>query len=473
MKNTLYLRPQSLAEAQAMLAAHPQAQALAGGQSLLAAMKLGLCHPTHWVDLQDLQELRRITLQADHLWIGAMVTHAQVARHADVKAWCPMLAQLAAGIADPQIRHVGTLGGSVANNDPAACWPAGVLAARATLVTTEREIAADDFFQGLFTTALRPQELILGLKFPASTCGHYLKFEQPASRFALVGVAVIRDHHGGVRVAATGLGHGVVRWHQAEQALGERWEVHALNDLDPHAHPALSDVHASAAYRQHLMAVLCRRAVAQLTGQAPGMPRAPAHAAAHRLSPTQDHIQDAHALKGEHVLQAPLVRVWQALLDPTVLQASIPGCTAMRLVSLHQYQATVKVGLGPVSAKFDTSVQLTPELEPTGNAQHAQCALHMTGQAGALGSGQAQVLVRLHQEGANTRLYWTAHPQLQGTLAQLGNRLVHASAQRLSEQFFERFAQVLLGEAPRRGIPVLFYALWQPLRHWWQHFFKK
>jgi carbon monoxide dehydrogenase subunit G len=165
--------------------------------------------------------------------------------------------------------------------------------------------------------------------------------------------------------------------------------------------------------------------------------------------------------------------VWQALLDPVILQASIPGCSTLRLLATHHYQATVKVGLGPVSAKFETTVQLTPEVEPSGDAQHAQCRLHVSGQAGALGSGQAQVQVHLRQVGAQTHLVWTADPQLQGTLAQLGNRLVQASAQRLSEQFFERFSCALSGEPPRRGAWFFSYALFQPLHRWWQHFFRK
>jgi len=478
MKHTGYLRPQSLAQAQAMLAAHPDAQALAGGQSLLAAMKLGLCQPTHWVDLQDLTELQHITRHHDHLWIGAMVTHEAVANSAEVQAWCPMLAHLAGGIADPQIRHVGTLGGSLANNDPAACWPAGVLACGATVVTTQREIAADDFFTGLFATALQPGELILGLKFAPIASGHYIKYEQPASRFALVGVAVTRSAQHTVRVAVTGLGHGVTRWPAAEAALTAQWGVSALDGLFIADSEAMSDVHASASYRAHLTAVLCRRAMAHQTGESPAMPRASQHRqrralATHTTQPASDTTPPGHSLRGEHLLNANLLQVWQALLDPAILQRSIPGCSAMRLLEPNHYQATVKVGLGPVSAKFETSVQLHPDMAPTPGSVHAQCGLDVSGQAGALGSGQAQVLVRLKQIGSQTRLTWSAQPQLQGTLAQLGNRLVQASAQRLSEQFFERFAHALSGESPRGGAWFFLYALSQPLRHWWQHFFRK
>jgi carbon-monoxide dehydrogenase medium subunit len=472
-----YLRPQSVTEAQTLLRTHPEAQALAGGQSLLAAMKLGLCHPTYWVDLQDLKELQHITPHRDHLWIGAMVTHEAVARSAEVKAWCPMLAELAGGIADSQIRHVGTLGGSLANNDPAACWPAGVLACGATVVTTQRDLLADDFFQGLFSTALEAGELILGVKFPRLASACYLKYEQPASRFALVGVAVTRDAQYKVRVAVTGLGHGIVRWSEAEQALNSQWGVCALDDVDTTQQLALSDVHASADYRAHLMAVLCRRAVAQQTGESPAMPRvkrnAPTMPSHTSEAPQTTSSAPVNTLAGEHLLNAPLSQVWQALLDPVILQTCIPGCSAMRLLATHHYQATVKVGLGPVSAKFETTVQLTPELEPRDDTPHAQCRLHISGQAGALGSGQAQVQVDLQHVGSKTRLRWTAQPQLQGTLAQLGNRLVQASAQRLSEQFFERFSHALSGEPPRRGAWFFFYAVWQSLRQRWQHFFRK
>lgn len=470
MRHTGYFRPQGLAEAQALLAAHPEAQALAGGQSLLAAMKLGLCQPTHWVDLQDLEELRHITRHDDHLWIGAMVTHETVAHSAVVRAWCPLLADLAGGIADAQIRHVGTLGGSLANNDPAACWPAGVLACGATVVTTQREIAADDFFMGLFSTALQAGELILGVKFAPIASGHYLKFEQAASRFALVGVAVTRSTQHSVRVAVTGLGHGVARWHAAEDALSAQWSVSALDGLFIPDSDAMGDVHASASYRAHMAAVLCRRAVARQTLEPAAMPRGVARRAAAALPHT---TPPGHSLQGEHVLNASLHQVWQALLDPAMLQMSIPGCSAMRLLQAHHYQASIKVGLGPVSAQFETQVQLHPEIEPHVDSIQARCGLHVSGQAGALGSGQADVLVHLQQEGTHTRLIWSAQPQLQGRLAQLGNRLVNASAQRLSAQFFERFAHALSGEPPRGSAWFFFYAFTQPLRHWWQQFFRK
>jgi carbon-monoxide dehydrogenase medium subunit len=478
MRHTDYFRPKGLAEAQALLAEHPEAQVLAGGQSLLAAMKLGLCQLTHWVDLQDLEELRHIARHDDHLWIGAMVTHETVANSAVVRAWCPLLANLAGGIADAQIRHVGTLGGSLANNDPAACWPAGVLACGATVVTTQREIAADNFFIGLFSTALQAGELILGVKFATVVSGHYLKFEQAASRFALVGVAVTRRTQHSVRVAVTGLGQGVTRWHAAEDALSAQWSVSALDGLFIPDSDAMGDVHASASYRAHMAAVLCRRAVAHQTHEPAAMPRGGVRRAAYRTSSSSSHttchtIPPGHSLHGEHVLNASLHQVWQALLDPTILQMSIPGCSAMRMLQTHQYQASIKVGLGPVSAQFETQVELHPEIEPNVDSTQARCGLQVSGQAGALGSGQADLRVHMQQEGTHTRLIWSAQPQLQGRLAQLGNRLINASAQRLSSQFFERFAHALSGEPPRDGARFFFYAFTQPLRHWWQQIFRK
>ena len=260
-----YLRPQELSEAVALLSQHADANALAGGQSLLASMKLGLIQPSHLIDLQDIEELHAIQLTKKGLWIGAMVTHAQVAHSEVAQSFSPMLSQLAGGIADPQVRQVGTLGGSLANNDPAACWPAGVVAHNGIVVTTQQRIPADAFFTGMFSTALAHNELITGVLFPQVAQGCYLKFEQPASRFAMAGVAVTRAHNKQVRVAITGLGHGVMRWQAAEQASQKNWCVNAVEQLTLDPTFALSDLHASAEYRSHLAAVLCRRAVAAMT----------------------------------------------------------------------------------------------------------------------------------------------------------------------------------------------------------------
>jgi CO/xanthine dehydrogenase FAD-binding subunit len=265
-----YLRPNSVAGASALLRQYSGARLLAGGQSLLAAMKLGLNAPTHLIDLQDLPELDQIRVQGDTLFIGAMCCHASIAASQVVRTFCPMLAELAHGIADQQVRQVGTIGGSLANNDPAACWPAGILAMGATLVTSQRDIAADDFFAGLFSTVLRADELLIGVRFTRPLSAHYRKYEQPASHFALVGVAVARFGPVAgetVRVAITGLGSGIVRWAAAEAAMTARWSAGALDGLTLSPDQALADIHAGADYRAHLAAVLCRRALAHLTGE--------------------------------------------------------------------------------------------------------------------------------------------------------------------------------------------------------------
>lgn len=272
----------SVEEAVGCLRRDPQARLLAGGQSLLAAMKLGLSAPTALIDLGAIASLRQIRLEGPALegaagpeglpaclWLGAMCTHAQVASSAEVRKHLPGLARLAGGIADAQVRNRGTLGGSLANADPAACWPAGVLACGATLVTDRRAIGADEFFQGLFQTALQADEVLLGVRLALPQAIAYLKEEQAASRFALAGVAVARCGDE-VRVAVTGLGQGVFRWHAAEQALQRRFEPQSLIGRTPDALRAGDDLHASAEYRLHLAGVLARRAVAQMTQQMAG-----------------------------------------------------------------------------------------------------------------------------------------------------------------------------------------------------------
>ena len=267
MQDFEFLRPASVDEALQYSRAHPEARLLAGGQSLLAAMRLGLSAPTHLIDLQDIPGLQDIRREGDLLHLGAMVTHARIAASAVVRGFCPMLADLAAGIADAQIRAVGTIGGALANNDPAACWPAGMLALDARFVTDRRTIPADTFFTGLYATALLPGEMLLAVRIPRPDAAHYRKQEQMASRFALVGVAVARFGTGEpstVRVAITGLGNGVQRWPDAEQRLSAHWSAAQLDGLAWSASAALGDLHASAAYRAHLAQVLCRRCVAVL-----------------------------------------------------------------------------------------------------------------------------------------------------------------------------------------------------------------
>jgi aerobic carbon-monoxide dehydrogenase medium subunit len=254
-----YLRANALEQVAQLLRADPEARLLAGGQSLLAAMRLGLAAPSQLIDLQALPELHGIVLQPNSLSIGAMCTHAQIASEKNVAAFMPMLAQVAAGIGDQQIRHQGTIGGSVANHDPAACWPAALLAANATLHTSQQSISADDFFTGMFGTILQSDEILLRIEFPAFALpaqAHYEKFEQLASRFALTGVAMVASAHG-VRIAITGLGAGACRWPEGEQAF-ETGNT-TLTGIDYDATQAYDDLHASARYRAHLVKVLSLR----------------------------------------------------------------------------------------------------------------------------------------------------------------------------------------------------------------------
>jgi carbon-monoxide dehydrogenase medium subunit len=203
--------------------------------------------------------------EGNALVIGAMTRHADVASNADVKSAIPALADLAGGIGDRQVRAMGTIGGSLANNDPAACYPAGALALNATIQTTQRKIAADDFFQGLFATALKDDELITGVSFPIPKKAAYLKFKQPASRFALIGVFVAQTDSG-VRVAVTGGGSGVFRHAGLEQALAQSFTPEAAAAVKIDAGDLSSDLHASAAYRANLISVMTQRAVAKALG---------------------------------------------------------------------------------------------------------------------------------------------------------------------------------------------------------------
>lgn len=257
-------RPSSLADA-TRAAANGNAKVLAGGQTLLASMKLRLASPEMLVDLGGIAELSGVRREGNALVIGAMTRHADVAANPDVKSALPALAELAAGIGDRQVRAMGTIGGSVANNDPSACYPAGVLALNATVHTTQRKIAADDFFQGLFTTALQDGELITAVSFPVAKRAAYIKFKQPASRFALVGVCVAQTD-AGVRVAVTGGGNGVFRHTGLEQALAKSFTPEAAAAVKIDASDLSSDLHASAAYRANLISVLTQRAVAKALG---------------------------------------------------------------------------------------------------------------------------------------------------------------------------------------------------------------
>jgi len=256
-------RPSTLAAA-TQLAANG-AKVLAGGQTLLAAMKLRLSQPGHLADLAGVKELSGICRDGNALVIGAMTRHMDVANHADVKALIPGLADLADHIGDRQVRAMGTLGGSVANNDPAACYPSALLGLGATVHTTSRKIAADDFFLGMFSTALAEGELITAVSFPIPKRAVYMKFVQPASRFALVGVFVAQTD-AGVRVAVTGAAQGVFRHSGLEAALNSSFTVASAAGVAIDASELNADIHASAAYRANLISVQTQRAVAKLLG---------------------------------------------------------------------------------------------------------------------------------------------------------------------------------------------------------------
>lgn len=254
-------KPATLADA-ARLAASG-AKVLAGGQTLLASMKLRLSQPGQLADLSGISELAGIRRDGNAVVIGAMTRHLDVANSDVVKAAIPALAELAGHIGDKQVRAMGTLGGSVANNDPAACYPSAVLGLGATVHTTSRKIAADDFFQGMFATALNDGELITAISFPQPKRATYMKFLQPASRFALVGVFVAQTDDG-VRVAVTGAGQCVFRHKGLEDALNKSFTVAAAAAVPIDASDLNSDIHASAAYRAHLISVQTQRAVAKL-----------------------------------------------------------------------------------------------------------------------------------------------------------------------------------------------------------------
>ena len=261
MQAFAYSKPTSVADA-VRAAAQEDAKLMAGGQTLLQTMKLGLIAPSAVVDISDLAELKGVSLAGGKLTIGAGVTHAAVAASKEVQAAIPALADLAGHIGDRQVRNRGTLGGSLANNDPAACYPAAVLGLGATVHTNQRQIAADDFFKGMFSTALKDGEIITAVSFPIPEKAGWQKFKQPASRFSLVGVFVSRGP-AGVRVAVTGAGAGgVFRATGLEAKLAGDYSAGALAGATVDAGNLNSDLHGSAEYRAALIPVLAGRAVA-------------------------------------------------------------------------------------------------------------------------------------------------------------------------------------------------------------------
>jgi carbon-monoxide dehydrogenase medium subunit len=269
MYDFTYHRPASLEEVARVAAASEDPKLLAGGMSLLPTLKQRLSRHSDLVDLAGIEGLAGIRREADALVIGAMTRHADVAASVEVKEAIPALAILAEGIGDPLVRNRGTIGGSIANADPAADYPAAVLGLGGTVVTNRRIIAGNDFFTGLFETALAPGEVIIAVRFPVPERAGYTKFPNPASRFAIVGVFVAkteRQTSGGVRVAVTGAGPCVFRLPEAEARLAKSFLPEALDGMVVRQDGLNTDIHASAEYRAHVIAVMAKRAVAQAVG---------------------------------------------------------------------------------------------------------------------------------------------------------------------------------------------------------------
>lgn len=260
MEEMHYHRPSSVAEAVKLAGAHGDDRLLAGGQTVLPSVRLGLLAPSGWIDLAGIAELRGIRVDGNAIVIGSMTTHEAVAASAEVRKRVPALAQLAVGIGDRQVRNRGTIGGSIANSDPAACYPAAVLGLGATVQTDRRTIAADEFFKGLYETALAPGEIITAVRFPVSEKAAYIKFKQSASRFALVGVFVAKTA-GGVRVAVIGAGPCAFRVKPLEEKLNAKFVPESCDGVSIPATGLNNDLHGSAEYRAHLITVLAKRAV--------------------------------------------------------------------------------------------------------------------------------------------------------------------------------------------------------------------
>ncbi|WP_416797167.1 FAD binding domain-containing protein [Ciceribacter azotifigens] len=262
MYATNYHRASSVEEAGRLIAAAEDGKYVAGGQTLVATMKQRLAQPSDLIDLRHVPSLKGIRVDGRNVTIGAGVTHAEVASSDLLRSVCPAICNLAGMIGDPHVRHLGTIGGSIANNDPAADYPAAMLGLGATIVTDRREIAAGDFFRGLFETALENGEVITAVRFRAPEKAAYVKFANPASRFAMTGVFVSRGDSG-VRVAVTGAGsNGVFRHEGMEAALSANWAPEAVSNVAVETDDLMSDMHCSAEYRANLIRVMARRAVA-------------------------------------------------------------------------------------------------------------------------------------------------------------------------------------------------------------------
>ena len=266
MYSTTYHRPATVADAVKLLKKADDGKLLAGGQTLIPAMKTRLAAPSDVVDLRHIKELKGIKVSGKNVTIGAGTTHAEVASNEKLMKVCHSMCDLAGHIGDPHVRHMGTIGGSVANNDPAADYPAAMVALGATIHTNKREIAAEKFFTGLFETALKDDEVVTAVSFTApAKCG-YEKFRNPASRYAMTGVFVAKGKDG-VRVAVTGAGDdGVFRSKEIEAALSKKFDASALDGVQVSSRNLMSDIHASAEYRANLVVVMARRATTAANG---------------------------------------------------------------------------------------------------------------------------------------------------------------------------------------------------------------
>jgi carbon-monoxide dehydrogenase medium subunit len=264
MYETTYHRPSSVDDAAALFAKGSESKYLAGGHTLIPVMKQRLAAPSDVIDLGRIKDLVGIELSADALTIKAATTYFDITQSADAKKAIPAIVHLTSMLGDPQVRYRGTIGGSIANNDPAADYPAAVLALGATVKTNQRAIAADDFFKGLFTTALADGEIITAVSFPIPAKAAYSKMRHPASRFALTGVFVVKTKAGDVRVAATGASqNGVMRVPAIEAALKANWSASALDGVTISSDGLMADIHGSSAYRANLIKVMAQRAVTE------------------------------------------------------------------------------------------------------------------------------------------------------------------------------------------------------------------
>jgi len=263
MYSVSYHRASSVADAAKLIKKAGDGKYVSGGMTLIPAMKLRLAAPTDLVDLRHVPELKGIKVSGKAVTIGAGTTHAEVAANEKLKAVCPALSHLASMIGDPHVRHMGTIGGSIANNDPAADYPGAVVGLGATIVTDRREISGDDFFLGLFETALEPDEIITAVRFPVPDQAHYIKFRHPASGYAVAGVMVSRTK-GKVRVGVTGAGPCAFRASDFEAALEQDFSPQAIASIEISADGLNSDISSSAEYRANLVQVLARRCVTAL-----------------------------------------------------------------------------------------------------------------------------------------------------------------------------------------------------------------